>query len=497
MQKLHHFLNKTKLDVMTKAALARLFEIVSAESVNVVTDFGAKGDGVTDDTAAIQAAFDYVKANGGTLVDPIGLTFKVTYISLTGSAKPWRFQGVRGATKFVRGTNGVNSVFNSTSSAYPFTLQDFIVDAQHSVYSSGNHGISIADMNGLRISGVNVVNYKNSSILVYSTVANAYGDNVLTDCHSDGLGVANNGMLIADCYRSGLVGCTAKGAPGSPGYGIQLKNDARHGFITDCLAENCAAGLAFGQDSGASAVKYATVKGMRVIGCTVGAQFGYAKHNRVELSVDMSSAGENAIDFQDGCVGNSVLATVLNVAALKSAVRTRSGATDNVVQLDYLENINSTGKAASFDSGSERNTVRLIRAVSPNVPATGTHAWVTDNSTAQNNAFVHDAYPQYTSLTIAAGVATVKNVLAESVTMETEAAAATDDLDTITTQAAEGRMLILRTTSNLRDVVVKHNTGNIILVGAVDFTMPTNSSSLTLRYNSAAAKWIETARVSI
>ena len=35
-----------------------------------VTDFGAKGDGVTDDTAAIQRAIDAVAAAGGTLFFP-------------------------------------------------------------------------------------------------------------------------------------------------------------------------------------------------------------------------------------------------------------------------------------------------------------------------------------------------------------------------------------------------------------------------------------------
>lgn len=46
--------------------------------INVKTDFGAVGDGVTDDTAAIQAAFNAIKSiGGGTLYFPPG-TYKIT-----------------------------------------------------------------------------------------------------------------------------------------------------------------------------------------------------------------------------------------------------------------------------------------------------------------------------------------------------------------------------------------------------------------------------------
>jgi Endopolygalacturonase len=52
------------------------------ESISV-KDFGAVGDGVTDDTAAIQAAIDAVYGmGGGRLLFPSG-TYKVSASSLT------------------------------------------------------------------------------------------------------------------------------------------------------------------------------------------------------------------------------------------------------------------------------------------------------------------------------------------------------------------------------------------------------------------------------
>ena len=47
--------------------------IFSQPWVDVKTDFGAKGDGVTDDTAAIQAAVDSLITSGGTVILPPGI----------------------------------------------------------------------------------------------------------------------------------------------------------------------------------------------------------------------------------------------------------------------------------------------------------------------------------------------------------------------------------------------------------------------------------------
>jgi len=96
--------------------------------------------------------------------------------------------------------------------------------------------------------------------------------------------------------------------------------------------------------------------------------------------------------------------------------------------------------------------------------------------------------------TIASGVIAYTGAY-ESV--DTEASAASDDLDTITGGTTSGQLLILRTVAGARDVVIKHNTGNIRLAGGVDFTLLTVRSRIMLVYDQTATTWNELCRSDI
>lgn len=93
-----------------------------------------------------------------------------------------------------------------------------------------------------------------------------------------------------------------------------------------------------------------------------------------------------------------------------------------------------------------------------------------------------------TTLTIAGGVATITQG-AHFLTSETST---TDDLDTISidagvTYSGYTLFVVLKATAT-HTITVKHNTGNILLNGAADFSL-TASKALLLWYEPAAAKW--------
>jgi hypothetical protein len=94
--------------------------------------------------------------------------------------------------------------------------------------------------------------------------------------------------------------------------------------------------------------------------------------------------------------------------------------------------------------------------------------------------------PKASTLTIATGVVTITGSYH---TIDTEAAAATDDLDTIN-GGADGKHLVIRAQDSARTVVAKDGTGNLKLAG--DHSMDNLEDTLTLI--SDGTNWYELCR---
>jgi hypothetical protein len=93
------------------------------------------------------------------------------------------------------------------------------------------------------------------------------------------------------------------------------------------------------------------------------------------------------------------------------------------------------------------------------------------------------------SATIATGAITVANDNITYIIVDTESAAATDDLATIS-GGLTGQMITLESTNNARDITLKDATGNLQLAG--DFTLDRTTDTITLIYNGSS--WREVAR---
>lgn len=119
-----------------------------------VKDYGAKGDGANDDTAAIQAAHDALPVTGGLLYFPAGLYKTTSAIALS---KPCLVRGDGMSATTVTSFSNAGNVFTVTSTG-SVGFCDMTIDRAASVVkASGTAGISI-DEGGLgSISGFKVV----------------------------------------------------------------------------------------------------------------------------------------------------------------------------------------------------------------------------------------------------------------------------------------------------------------------------------------------------
>ena len=92
------------------------------------------------------------------------------------------------------------------------------------------------------------------------------------------------------------------------------------------------------------------------------------------------------------------------------------------------------------------------------------------------------------TLTIATGVVTATNV-GSSYILDTEGASATDDLDTIN-GGNDGMIINIRNVADARNVILKHNTGNIYNPRGYDITLDVATDNVVLIYSSVNSKWI-------
>jgi hypothetical protein len=491
-------LENRKLIRGTGVDTGELVTISTATDVFNAKDYGATGDGTTDDTTALQAAVDAVAAAGGILYIPEGVYIVTARITRLSSAASFIIQGAGREATIIRRGSTFNASVMEWRESHNCSWRDFSVDGGNATYANGNHGLVIFDCDAPIVERVNVTDWKNTGILVYAPAGTRSGARI-RDCKVDGLGLAPVGILISDMLDSGMSGCSAynvtNAVEAALGYGLELKNTCDGCFITEGYVQDCTVAVAFGQDISATSVINSRVSAISK-DCNYAFLSGYAENNHIDIIADMAgaAAGENIIDLQSNSIGNSVRLTARNITTLKGAARIRSGCTDNHVKVDVVGALLSTSDVAIFDSGALRNTVLLSRVGGTPFPSAGWSGLVTDNSSGGTNTIQYELYPRFELRTIASGAIALTDPSTRSVILDTEGAAASDDLDTITGPTFEGVTMTLRTTSNLRDVVVKHNTGNIVLNGSADFTLDAANDTITLRWNAGTSRWCEIGR---
>ena len=148
---------------LTCVALACSLALAEQPSRVSVTDYGAKGDGVTDDTAAFTSAMQAVGEKGGTAFVPTGNYFIKTHLSVPSNVTlegvwsiPTAFSQMKGSTLLaVEGagsetgpafiTVGVNSTVKGITVYYPDQKPEKIVPYPWCIACAGGDNPSIID----------------------------------------------------------------------------------------------------------------------------------------------------------------------------------------------------------------------------------------------------------------------------------------------------------------------------------------------------------------
>jgi hypothetical protein len=232
----------------TGSTVSRTLAARFAEVANVL-DFGAKGDGVTDDTTAIQAAITAAgSGSAGSCFIPAG-TYKVTaQITIP-----------TGVTIYGAGQGRTTLVF-PTAAAF------------HSIYASGGAGIRISDFT---VQGGGLASSNNYDAVRFNACTDSVIERI-TAADADDICI-----LLVDCDRCIVRSCLAQWsaanyAANAEWVGIEL-DGCSASIVEGCRALRCRFGVAVIANDGlgisgnesASARTRTDCVGNAVVGCTV------------------------------------------------------------------------------------------------------------------------------------------------------------------------------------------------------------------------------------
>ena len=182
----------------TGSTTARTLASRAAEIINV-RDYGAKGDGATDDTAAIQAAVAAIPASGATLLFPPG-NYIVSGTAALPSSTRMRGRGaiVTAAAKASWPGGQIVAAFTAASGASNITIEEMRFAWPYLTSSYGGGSGHIIDISGA------------SHVVIRNNVSDGGGDFVAfigtTDTLAEGNSVTNVSGACFDHWNNGSDG---------------------------------------------------------------------------------------------------------------------------------------------------------------------------------------------------------------------------------------------------------------------------------------------------
>lgn len=538
-----------------------------------VRDYGAIGNGITDDTQSIQDAIDDVDV-GGTVFIPAG-TYLISS-TLVVDAKPCVITGAGvqtdnqdntnendGSVLFLaNGSNVTMLEITDTSGGRQgnVVVRHLVLEGNKSNQTAG-HGISIDSVRLVTIehcrirrtfehgintaathnaNGVNIAYIHNNEIQWCgergingnSSADGVFAANSIGESGDSGMTAGPSNRIVANhCYLSGLHGITVAGA--AVLIGNRCNNSQQDGIrLTGANGAMILGNVCFNNDQAGltrSGIRISTSTGVVISSNVCFDNQGTATQNFGVQVTDTTSSGiilgTSGTGNTDGLVSlpaghgfTSDLFGSLTVHNGGMTVNEQGEDYDSRIEGDTATSLfvvdagldavqigtTTAGVIADFRSAAivfnEDGADRDFRAEGD----TATQLFVCDagldavqigTTVAGDIADIRAARITLKKLvnlgtagelTIAAGVITATTSFHN---VDTEADAATDDLDTIN-GGSEGDILILRANDDARTVVVKDGTGNIQCAG--DFSMDNVQDTIMLINNGTA--WLEISR---
>ena len=308
-------------------------------------DFGAKGDGSTDDYAAIQAAITYVAAHGlGAVYIPGGYTFKLS-ASLTPA------NGVSiigdGPTSVLAPAGAFSAIQLLGSSGSPLSdahFRNFKIDGtnQTGSYSTSTKGIYIQYLQRCIFDSLQVVN----------CIATGIGVDFLQDC------------TISQCVTNSNGRLWTAGAFGGAGIGIGVGSGTsfvESWSVMGCHAESNGSYGIFAEAQNSQS----TVTGARIIG-------NYCKGNStagIGVSGSYGTLVQGNVCFSNGHAGTNTYSGNISIDA---GTVEFYGAQRTVISGNVCANGPANGIVASTNTASSGGKISNLDIVNNSVWSNGT-----------------------------------------------------------------------------------------------------------------------------
>jgi len=486
--------------------------------VNVKTE-GATGDGVTDDTAAIQSAIDSVPSTGGTVVFPEG-EYLLT-ATLTSSNKPiclsgegisisiLKWDAASASTGILINQNNQQfwtCVTNLSIQTEQAGLGDALFINYPNVGQRGVQSIKTANLlfegasgpatdgwlNGITINNAHQSDHKNIAFVGhYSGTL----PNIISADAFEVSGLGNPSHHVIDHFR---VQHASRA--------VAVLGSAEKVFVSNCVFDPCNKGIEFNTlatqpelalnassiNSYDAGIEATNMTQSYIYDCRISARSD-ATNN--QTGIDFINNVENCIIHD--CVFFNFSAFAFN------AIEITGSSNHNIIHHNTFENVST---AVTLNAGVTQNQIV------DNLVNTATVAVITDNSANTTNftAQYDKVNGRYEYLTGDLSVQTALNIpsvstltidVLEEVTVtashhliDTLGGAPTDDLVNIL-GGNDGDLLILQSASNARLPTLKDATGNMRLNG--DMELRTVEDRILLQYDSSVALppvWVEIGR---